>query len=106
MPSPLVVLLDHEAFQRREATVHDEFEVAELSLGECDVREGVRLCEELRPQGSVPDVEILENGILSVRYVGHGVSGCARSVRYRWIGVRERERDAAMIGVEVGVSSE
>lgn len=41
--SPLVVLLAHEALERRETSVQDEFEVAELPLGQTNVGELLRL---------------------------------------------------------------
>ena len=59
--SPFVVLLAHEALERRETSVQDEFEVAELPLGQTNVGELLRLLNELLAKGSIANVEIFED---------------------------------------------
>ena len=58
---PLVVGLVHESLERGEATVEDELEVAELALVETDVEERVTLGQEGGLDGSIADVEVLED---------------------------------------------
>lgn len=69
---PLVVGLVHEALERREATVEDELEVAELALVEADVEKRVTLGEKGRLDGRIADVEVLEDcgAFLAVGSVG------------------------------------
>lgn len=69
----LVVLFDHEAAEGTEASVQDELEVAELSLGETDGREVVGLVEERVVQVEVAQVEVHEDGAMGS--VGHAVGG-------------------------------
>ena len=58
---PIVVLLVHETFQRREATVDDELEIAKLTLVQDNGRELLGLSEELIAARSIAGNEILED---------------------------------------------
>jgi hypothetical protein len=57
--------------QRRETTVHDQLEIAQLALGEDDGREGLGLDGELVVAGSIAGNQVLED--TTVRNVGHDV---------------------------------
>ncbi len=65
----VVVGLVHEALERGEAAVDDELEIAELTLGEHELGERVRLGAQLRRDGSIAHEQILEH--TTVRSVGH-----------------------------------
>ena len=57
--------------QRRETTVHDQLEIAQLALGEDDGGEGLGLNGELVVAGSIAGNQVLED--TTVRNVGHDV---------------------------------
>lgn len=71
--APLVVLLAHEALERREPAVHDEFEVAELTFSEANVGNLLRLLQELGTDGRIAGVQVLENSSV----------GCVESLQAR-----------------------
>lgn len=55
--------------QRTEATVHDQFEIAKLTLGEDDSGEGLGLGGELVMAGSIAGDEVLQD--TTVGSIGH-----------------------------------
>jgi hypothetical protein len=57
--------------QRRETTVHDQLEIAELALGEDDGGEGLGLGGEQVVAGSIAGEQVLQD--TTVRRVGHDV---------------------------------
>ncbi|KAI3482287.1 hypothetical protein L1887_55048 [Cichorium endivia] len=65
----VVVGLVHEALERGEAAVDDELEIAQLTLGEYELWQRVRLGAQLRRDGSIAHEQILEH--TTVRSVGH-----------------------------------
>ena len=67
--APVVVGLVHEALQRGEATVDDEFEIAKLTLGEDELGERVGFLTKLSSNGSIANEQVLED--TTVRSVGH-----------------------------------
>jgi hypothetical protein len=79
--APLVVLLAHEALERRETAVHDEFEVAELTFSEANVGNLLRLLQELGADGRIAGVQVLEDSSV----------GCVESLQVRQ-GARCRTR--------------
>ena len=94
--APLVVLLVHEAFQRTETSVHDELQVAQMSLGKGERGQIVRLCEKRISLASIPQMEIFQDAVLAVRCVGHGC----------WIyGCKYRRDSRSGVGQSVATSS-
>jgi hypothetical protein len=57
--------------QRRETTVHDQLEIAQLALGEDDGGESLSLGGEFVVTGSIAGEQVLED--TTVRSVGHDV---------------------------------
>lgn len=55
--------------QRREATVHDQFEITQLALGQNDSGEGLGFSAELLLAGSIAGEQVLED--TTVGRVGH-----------------------------------
>lgn len=47
--------------ERTEATVHDQLEIAKVTLGQDDSREGLGLCDELVMARSIASDEVLED---------------------------------------------
>lgn len=70
--------------QRRETTVHDEFQIAQLALSQNNSREGLGLSAELLLAGSIAGKQVLED--TTVRSVGH----CVRV--YKGTKKKEKER--------------
>ena len=93
--APLVVLLVHEAFQRTETSVHDELQVAQMSLGKGERGQIVRLCEKRISLASIPQMEIFQDAVLAVRCVGHGC----------WVELQISERLKSGVGQSVATSS-
>lgn len=58
-------------FERRETTVHDQLEIAQLALGEHDGGESLGLSGELGLAGSIAGEEVLED--TTVGGIGHCV---------------------------------
>lgn len=63
--------LDGRTLKRRETTVHDQLEIAQLALSKDDSREGLGLGGELLLAGSIAGEQVLED--TTVGSVGHGV---------------------------------
>jgi hypothetical protein len=57
--------------ERRETTVHDQLEIAELALSKDDGGEGLGLGGELVVAGSIASEQVLQD--TTVRSVGHDV---------------------------------
>lgn len=86
----IVVGLIHETLERGEATVDDEFEIAQLTLGEDEVGKRVGFDEELGCDGSIADEEVLEDS--AVGCVGH-VCGLEVVGGGGWVVVVEEEEE-------------
>lgn len=69
LETPIVVGLVHEALEGGETTIDDEFEIAELALGEDEFGESVCLLGELSGDGSIANKQVLQD--TTVRSVGH-----------------------------------
>lgn len=67
----MVIFAARRTFQRRETTVEDELEIAQVALSQSEGGERLGLSEKLRLARSIAGEEVLED--TTVRRVGHDV---------------------------------
>lgn len=84
-PAPLVFALECErTLERREASVQDQLQIAQLPLSEDDGRQALSLCEKLLAAGGIARNQVLEDAaccLVSLAPTYAAVAMCSKSYR-------------------------